>query len=384
MDIIESDFRLPPEATGKQVRDAFALYPDLLCVALVRGRTPVGLITRSDFLLRYAEEFGPALYDRRSAMLLADTNPLVLEADHAAAGLLGAWETSSTGQLLKGFIVTREGCYAGVSSLLTLLKATRARAETLEALYGDLQAAHQRALEADAAKTRFLATMSHELRTPLNAILGYAELIAEETEAAHTIADAQRIGVAGKHLLGLINEVLDFSSLRAKGLDLEPDWFNLGDWAQEIIAIVRPLADANANRLQLHVSGPTTRIYADAARLRQCAINLIGNACKFTQGGLVAVSIRTSEDQLSIKVSDTGIGMSADQMARLFQPFSQADDSIVRRFGGTGLGLCISQELAHLMGGRIIVSSELGSGSTFEILTPLKSIGATAGEIEAA
>lgn len=99
---------------------------------------------------------------------------------------------------------------------------------------------------------------------------------------------------------------------------------------------------------------------------------------------LVAVSIRTSEDQLSIKVSDTGIGMSAEQMARLFQPFSQADDSIVRRFGGTGLGLCISQELAHLMGGRIMVSSELGSGSTFEILTPLKSIGATAGEIEAA
>lgn len=384
MDIIESDFSLPPEATGKQVRDAFTLYPDLLCIALVQGQTPVGLITRSDFLLRYADEIGPALYDRRSAMLLADAQPLILEAEHAAAGLLGAWETSTTGQLLKGFIVTRDGVYAGVSSLLTLLKATRAHAETLEALYEDLQAAHQRALEADAAKTRFLATMSHELRTPLNAILGYAELIAEESDAANTIADAQRIGVAGKHLLGLINEVLDFSSLREKGLELEPDWFNLDDWAQDILAIARPLATANGNMLQLHTSGQPKRVFADAARLRQCAINLIGNACKFTEKGLVAVSICTNEGQLSIKVSDTGIGMNAAQMSRLFQPFSQADDSIVRRFGGTGLGLCISQELAHLMGGRIVVSSELGLGSTFEILAPLRTIEDTACKIAAA
>lgn len=155
IDIIESDFCLSVRHTGKQVREAFAAQPDLLCIALVAGETPMGLVNRSDFLLKYSDELGPAVYEKRSAMLIADNAPLILEADQVMNDLFKASEASSTAQLLKGFIVTRNGRYAGVSSLLTLLRATRAKAESLQALFSDLESAHQQALAADAAKTRF-------------------------------------------------------------------------------------------------------------------------------------------------------------------------------------------------------------------------------------
>lgn len=372
-DIIESRFSLASQSTGSQVREAFREYSDLLCVALVDDGKPVGLISRSDFLLRYTDELAHALYDRRPAMLLANRAPPIFEADRAVADLVAVSESSDTAQLLKGFIVTREGRYVGVSSLLTMFKVTRARAESLQTLFSDLEYAHQRAVEADAAKTRFLATMSHELRTPLNAILGYAELIADEYGelSAGLLHDVDRIGAAGRHLLGLIDEVLDFSRLEAGAVRVSPEWFDVAAWAQDVVNMIRPLAARNGNRLVFEIAPGLQPVFADSARLRQCLFNLGGNACKFTSDGLVAVSISAQDEWLSLKVSDTGIGMSDEQIARLFRPFSQADDSISRRFGGTGLGLSITHKLIHLLGGELHVESKLGMGSTFELRLPL-------------
>jgi len=374
LDLVESDFRLPPTATGRQVRDAFTKRPELLCIAIVDGDRPLGLISRTECLIRYSDDFGPALYDRRPALLLADIEPFTIDADGPVHDLLNASQNASTSQLLKGFIVLRSGRFAGVSSLLALLRVTRAHADHLQFLNAELETAHEKAVAADAAKSRFLATMSHELRTPLNAILGYAEIISEECDAANETlrADAGRITAAGHHLLGLIDEVLDLSKLNARQVQAQPTAFDVGQWARDVIDMARPLAARNGNTLTLHVEAGLAQAFTDASRLRQCLFNLVGNACKFTSGGLVSVSIFGRDGMLHAKVSDTGIGMTEAQVAGLFQPFYQADSSITRRFGGTGLGLSITQQVATLLGGQVTVTSVSGAGSTFELIVPMR------------
>lgn len=287
--IIESELSLPPTAMGRDVRMLFEAHPELLCIALVDDGRPVGLISKSAFLRRYADELGPALFERRPAALLANTAPMIVEADDPVTELLDIAENGSANQLMDGFIVADQGRFAGVSSLFALLRATRARADELQFLFSDLESAHQQALAADAAKAQFLATMTHELRTPLNAILGYSELIAEEAGQDHEAicSDAQKITTAGRHLLGLINQVLDFSKIEAGQMQPEPEEFDIAAWAEESIVTIRPLAAQNKNVLSLEVEAGVGRAYTDADRLRQCLFNLTGNACKFTSNGRV-------------------------------------------------------------------------------------------------
>ena len=258
----------------------------------------------------------------------------------------------------------------------TLLRAERRAAEVaaLQFLNAELSVAHEKAVAADLAKSRFLATMSHELRTPLHAILGYAEIIVEESEPSNEQlrADAGRIMVAGKHLLGLIDEILDLTKLNSQQAPVHLEAMDLEQWARDVIDMARPLATKNNNTLTLQVEAGLEPAFTDASRLRQCLLNLVGNACKFTNDGLVSVSIFERDGMLHAKVSDTGIGMTEAQVAGLFQPFYQADASITRRFGGTGLGLSITQKVTALLGGRVTVISAPGAGSTFEIIVPMR------------
>lgn len=372
--IIESELSLPPTAMGRDVRMLFEAHPELLCIALVDDGRPVGLISKSAFLRRYADELGPALFERRPAALLANTAPMIVEADDPVTELLDIAENGSANELMDGFIVANQGRFAGVSSLFALLRATRARADELQFLFSDLETAHQQALAADAAKAQFLATMTHELRTPLNAILGYSELIMEEAadDAEAVCSDAQKITTAGRHLLGLINQVLDFSKIDAGQMQPEPEDFDVAAWAEETIATIRPLATQNNNELTLEIEGGAGRAFTDADRLRQCLFNLTGNACKFTSNGRVIVSVFRRAGDLHITVADTGIGLSEEQLERLFRPFSQADSSISRRFGGTGLGLSITKKTLELLGGSISVASMPGLGSTFALSVPAR------------
>jgi PAS domain S-box-containing protein len=227
---------------------------------------------------------------------------------------------------------------------------------------------------ANRAKSEFLANMSHELRTPLNAIIGYSEMLQElaEDEGYEGIqGDLRKIHTAGKHLLDLINDVLDISKIEAGKMELFLEDFELAHLIEDVLAVISPLAQKNRNRLVSDVSANLGVMRADLTKVRQSIFNLLSNACKFTKEGEVRLRVETEgEDWIRFTVADTGIGMTAAQMKKLFGAFQQADASTTRQFGGTGLGLAISRHFCRMMGGDITVESEPGRGSVFTILLP--------------
>lgn len=255
----------------------------------------------------------------------------------------------------------------------------------------DLSAARDQALQANRAKSAFLANMSHELRTPLNAIIGYSEMLQEEAEESgnsETIPDLQKIYGAGRHLLTLINDILDLSKIEAGKMDLYSEPFEIASLIHEVVATLKPLADQNRNTLTVEVPDDIGEMKADITKVRQALLNLLTNATKFTENGSVILTVACAgntcaENEVSSKkvshegsdwvvfrVTDTGIGMSRDQQQHLFQYFSQADPSTTRKYGGTGLGLAISQRFCQMMGGDIIMKSKPGQGSEFTIRLP--------------
>src|SRR5262245_30482913 len=234
---------------------------------------------------------------------------------------------------------------------------------------------------ADRHKSEFLANMSHELRTPLNAIIGYSEMLQEESQdlgQENFIPDLQKIEGAGKHLMSLINNILDLSKIEAGKMDLFLEVFDIRPMLEEIVNTIKPLVDKNSNTLHLRCSADVGAMTADLTKVRQTLFNLISNACKFTERGTITLEVARERnggaEWLRFCVSDTGIGISPEQINKLFQAFTQADTSTTRKYGGTGLGLAISQKFCQLMGGQISVSSSLGQGSTFTIRLPAAGI----------
>ena len=225
-------------------------------------------------------------------------------------------------------------------------------------------------------KSQFLASMSHELRTPLNAIIGLTEMMVSNAARFGTEKAAEplrRVHRAGSHLLGLINQVLDLSKIEAGKLELSPDWVNLAPLINEVVDTARSLAEQNNNRLVVKCQENLGSLTVDPMRLRQILLNLLSNACKFTKQGEVTLLARKVIDQgnwIEFAVSDTGIGMTPEQQAKLFEEFTQADSSTARQYGGTGLGLAITRKLARMMGGDVTLTSEAGKGSTFTVRLP--------------
>jgi signal transduction histidine kinase/DNA-binding response OmpR family regulator len=236
------------------------------------------------------------------------------------------------------------------------------------------QLASARAEEANMTKSKFLANMSHELRTPLNAIIGYSEMLIEEITdlgATDLIPDIQKIHGSGKHLLGLINNILDLSKVEAGKMELFLETFAIAPLLEEVTDTLRPLVKKNHNTLVVNCPATIGSIRADMAKLRQSLFNLLSNASKFTENGTITLAVEQKEaGWITFSVSDTGIGMTPQQQAKLFQSFTQADVSTTRKYGGTGLGLVITQQLCEIMGGTIQVESEAGQGTTFTIHLP--------------
>jgi GAF domain-containing protein/CheY-like chemotaxis protein len=230
---------------------------------------------------------------------------------------------------------------------------------------------------ADRHKSEFLANMSHELRTPLNAIIGYSEMLQEDAAdlgAEQLTDDLKKINAAGKHLLELINAVLDLSKIEAGKMELYLETFDVAGLVRDIAAVIQPLAAKNANRLEVRCPDGIGTMRADLTKTRQALFNLLSNACKFTEKGTISLAVarepRGDQDWMIFSLSDTGIGMTPDQIARLFEAFSQADAATTRRYGGTGLGLALSRRLCRMMGGDVTVESQAGLGSTFTIRLP--------------
>ncbi|HZO30102.1 MAG TPA: GAF domain-containing protein, partial [Chloroflexota bacterium] len=274
------------------------------------------------------------------------------------------------GDVLGGLVMARKAAGPFPSEVVALLE-TFAMQSALAIHNGRLYKALQ---EVSQHKSNFLANMSHELRTPLNAIIGYSEMLqeeAEETDAEAFLPDLQRINAAGKHLLGLINDILDLSKIEAGRMDLFLETFEVGRLVQDVESIVQPLMEKNGNSLIVTCPGDLGTMHADQTKLRQALFNLLSNAAKFTERGSISLTVeREADDWLTFSVSDTGIGMTEEQLGQLFEAFSQAEASTRSKYGGTGLGLAISRHFCRLMGGDLTVSSIYGQGSTFTVRLP--------------
>jgi CheY-like chemotaxis protein len=247
------------------------------------------------------------------------------------------------------------------------------RDSVLAQTMASLRAAREAADAANVSKSQFLTSMSHELRTPLNAIIGYSEILREEAEAddrATDIADIDRVLSAARQLLHLINEILDLSKIEAGRMDVVSSEFAIASLIKEAVATVRPSIEKNGSTLKLDIAPDLGEGVSDSFKLNQCLLNLLSNAAKFTRDGAITVTARREGDWVEIAVADTGIGMSEDQVARLFNAFVQADALTARRYGGTGLGLALTRRMMQLLGGDVAVKSAQGAGSTFTLRFP--------------
>ena len=300
----------------------------------------------------------------------------------AKANLSGTDEVAQLGQAFDAMAANIEKNIANLQATEAELRQSRNDLERrVVERTAELAVARDQALEANRTKSAFLANMSHELRTPLNAVIGYSEMLADDAIAGGYTSiepDLKKIKAAGMHLLSLINEVLDLAKIEAGKVAISLEQFDIESLIEDAVAGIRPLM--NNTNLALHVrcEAGLGWMYSDEMKLRQALINLLSNACKFTEKGTINVIAgrveRGGTDWIKIAVADTGIGIATEQIGKLFSDFYQVDRSTTRKYGGTGLGLVISRRFCQMLGGDITVESCLNQGSTFTILLPAQAV----------
>lgn len=379
--LMQSAPTLDPMTTGSEVYDLFSDDVDLLVCAVVEDGRPIGLVARNAFFLRMADTHGRALFAKRPVTFVMDKDPLIVESDHLLSSLSRHILTDRSSALFDGFIITRDGKYAGVGTGVGLMKIMHTESEErnrkLVALAEQLGKARIEAMSANQAKTEFLATMSHEIRTPLNGVLGVAQLLMESGLTDDQRHLTETIQSSGEVLLHLLNDVLDLSKIDAGKMDLSPADFAVSDLIRSIEDLWKPRAMTKGLTYTVKLTDDAVQqLNGDLVRLKQILNNLIGNAIKFTREGHVDVTISLTmitptRSMLRADIRDTGCGIPINAQDKLFTAFTQADSATTREFAGTGLGLTICKRLVDLMCGSINFTSEAGAGSHFWFEAPL-------------
>jgi len=377
------DAQISCDSPGRQAINYFQANLDLPGLIVVKGQQFIGMIPRTRFLECMSRPFALEVYSRRpliAAMGVIASQPLCLPSTTSVEAAISQALERPTANVYEPIVLELPDRQVRLLDFHTLLMA---QSRLLSLANKAIAQQREAADSANRAKSQFLANMSHELRTPLNAIIGYSEMIQEDVNhlsPCELMTDIRNIQVAGKHLLSLINDILDLTKIEAGKVELLPEAFDLTKLVQELEATIQPLVQKGHNTLRIHCDACPSRIRADITKVRQSVLNLLSNACKFTENGVIQLSIwhepssnseASGKDWIIFQVSDTGIGMTPEQLEVLFQPFTQADLSTTRRYGGTGLGLTITRKLCQLMGGSVTVESTLGEGSTFTIRLPI-------------
>jgi len=364
---------LTPDFACADVHKRFADDQDLLSVAVVDRGRPVGLVHRHEFLLEMSGLFGRALFDKRPISLLMDKKPLVVDIRETVPELSGRIIGEKPAALLQGFIVTADNKYVGVGTPISLLKVMT---DHMTEKADELLVASRRAEEANRAKSQFLATMTHELRTPLNAIIGFSELIRDQhlgpVGNPRYAEYANDIHASGRHLLSVIRDVLDMARIDAGKVELQEEPVNIDSCIAGALRLVHAQAAQGGIDLRTEVETALPSVKGDPVRLKQVLLNLLSNAVKFSnKGGVVTVRARSGRDGgLLIAIADTGIGIPADKLGLVLEPFSQAHEHHGGATQGSGLGLPISKSLMELHGGNLTIESVEGAGTTVTVRLP--------------
>ncbi len=355
-----------PTDTCATVYDQFTANEDLITIPVVDGDHPLSLINRHEFVHALAQQYGRALYDRQPISTLMDAQPLVVDINTSLETLNRLIVDDNPNALLQGFFITHEERYIGIGTALSLLQHTN---QHMHARARELDEARRSAEQASISKSRFLATMSHELRTPLNAVMGFSELIEQEAYGPagdpHYVEYAGLIRNSGEHLLTIIDDVLDMSRIEAGKLELAEETFEPVDLVMRCVSILKTQAEEKGVALSIDHPSSLPELYADPGKMRQVVFNLVSNAVKFTPaGGSVEIRMRASDTEFILAVVDTGIGIDANDLSRVMEPFIQADNSLQRQYNGTGLGLPLTKSLIELHGGTLEIKSIKDVGTT--------------------
>jgi signal transduction histidine kinase len=365
------------ETPGSEVSRLFDQDKDLPGI-LVYGRDgSLNLIARGQFFQRLGRLYGVEIYLPRPISVFlehAGTPPLIFSADTSVQNAVVACLARGDNVYDPFLVVLPDEPPRLVTFLSLILQQT----ELLSVAQVEAQAQKTVAIEANQAKSEFLAVMSHELRTPLTAIIGYGEILLEDIAAREFEEMAPRVQnmvAAGHHLLEMINGILDLAKIEAGKTEMAIETFSIAHLLEELTGTLVPLFAKNHNEFRLVVDKALGEMRGDLTKLKQCLLNLLGNASKFTKNGTITLradrELYGGRHWVVFEISDTGIGMTEQQVQKLFQPFFQADSSISRRFGGTGLGLSLTKRFCEMLGGTLTVRSAIEQGSTFTMRLPM-------------
>ncbi|MBB4209972.1 two-component system cell cycle sensor histidine kinase PleC [Rhodothalassium salexigens DSM 2132] len=366
-----------PADTCGAVYEIFRSERDLLAVPVVADGVPRGLVNRQHLLVEMAGQFGRPLFERKPITVLMDAQPLIVEADISLDTLNQVLAADRPAALTEGFIITRRGRYEGLGTALSVLQANMAEARKTA---DQLETARFQAEAAVRSKSLFLANMSHELRTPLNAIIGFTDVVCQEQLGPIRPAKygeyIEDVNASGKHLLNVINAILDMSKIEAGRLDLDEDYHDPHELIVMVVRIMRGMAERASVLVRETAGAGLPLVRMDMQLYRQMLMNLLSNAIKFSDpGSEVRVEAEVLADgRFATRVVDEGCGIAPGDLARVMEPFGQGSVSRVRRQAGTGLGLPLVKALAEAHGGALDLDSLPGLGTTVTVTLPAERV----------